>query len=155
MNKLSYNDELAAEGSINTGAPVQARYSIEINAEPEKIWELLSDINRWPLWISNVSGASIDENLQPGSGFTWKSNGVQIRSIIRQSEPEKHLSWTGSVFWLHAIHTWRLEAVSQGKTRVYTAESIEGFLSRFLLPQNKLKKSLQSWLKDLKAAAEK
>ncbi|MCC5907970.1 MAG: SRPBCC family protein [Balneolaceae bacterium] len=154
MKKIADNDHLASEGKINPNASVKASCKMETDAKAEYVWELLSDINRWPMWMNQVSEVQLDGPIKKGASFDWKNNGVKIRSVIRQVEPGKKLAWTGSVLWVKAIHTWQIDTTDNGKTRVSTAESMEGFFCRFIFPSHKLKKTLESWLHDLKRAAE-
>jgi hypothetical protein len=139
---------------INRNAPVQAECTILIRAEPEIVWKLLTDINRWPMWIDTVSDAYLHNHFGPGTSFTWRSNRINIESVVQYAEPRKILVWSGSLFGIKAIHTWKLETDNRGNTLVTTAESMEGFLAGWLIRSSLLKEILKEWLLNLQDASE-
>jgi uncharacterized membrane protein len=66
-------EKLAAGGQIQENAPVKASSDIVIHASPEKVWRLLTDIDRWPAWHSAISAARINgrwNRERPLSGLT-------------------------------------------------------------------------------------
>lgn len=141
---------------INLQAPVIAQHQIIIHASRETIWQILTDINHWTVWNSNISEATLQGLLKPNSTFRWKVGGTVIRSTLQEIEPLHRMSWTGKVIGTRAIHTWMLE--SQGDSvLVRTRESFEGWLVRLTkdMMQKMLDKSLQEWLENLKQEAEK
>lgn len=141
---------------INAHAPVKARHQIIINASPEQVWQLLSDIDQWPVWNPNIADAKLDGSLKPGSRFKWRSGGTKIVSSLQEVTPHCRLSWTGKVIGTQAIHIWRIEPDEQG-TVVITEESFDGWLVRLSkgMMQKMLDTSLQTWLAHLKQQAEK
>ncbi len=74
-------DQLARRGSIQENAPVKASLEITINASPEKVWGLLTDVKSWPKWQRDITKAEIFGPLQSGTNFSWTS-GANIRSRI-------------------------------------------------------------------------
>ena len=147
-------DQLARSGNIQENAPVKASSEITINATPERVWALLSDVNNWPRWQSDITRAEIRGVLQPGTEFTWTS-GTEIRSRIALVRAPEALAWTGRAYNAKAIHVWKLEPVLNGQTRVQTNESMEGFMLTVFYSSKKLKSSQERWLSSLKAAAER
>ncbi|WP_017297366.1 SRPBCC family protein [Nodosilinea nodulosa] len=140
---------------INPNAPVSARHQITIHAPAQIIWQILTDIDRWPTWNSNISAATLGGPLQPGTTFGWKSNGTGIVSTLQAVEPHRYLSWTGKVIGTRAIHTWSLEPTGDAVV-VTTAESFEGWLVRLTkgMMQRTLDASLVAWLESLKQRSE-
>jgi hypothetical protein len=64
-------------------APVYAAASIDIRSNPSTVWKLISDIPRWPEWASQISSAKLAGELQKGTEFQWKSNGMKINSTLQ------------------------------------------------------------------------
>jgi hypothetical protein len=139
---------------INPDAPVVASCNTLIQAGIDEVWELLSDINRWPMWMSSVSDAWLDGDLEPGTPFTWRKDRMKIKSVIQSLKPGKNLTWSGSMLGIRAVHTWNLEQKGTDQTFVTTAESMEGVLARWLLSSQKLEEILTGWLSELKTASE-
>jgi len=94
---------------VNENAPVVARGEIEIAADPDIIWDVLADIERWPNWNPEVKAVSIGGILAEGSKFKWKAGPGTITSTIQMVDRPKILAWTGKSTGIKAVHIWRLE----------------------------------------------
>lgn len=140
--------------TADSDAPVYATATIDIHTKPSVVWKLISDISRWPVWVSDISSAELTDDFLKGTKFTWKSNGMKITSRLQAVEPDRYLAWTGKTLWIRAVHTWELQPLPDGGTRVTTSESMNGFLIRFIYSSDKLSGSLESWLADLKNVSE-
>lgn len=140
---------------INTNAPAFARHHIVIEAPIHRIWNLLSDINHWPLWNPTITYSRLEGPFSPGTVFRWRSQGASIVSTLQEVIPEKRLSWNGKAFGAKAIHVWELKP-QDSAVMVKTEESFDGFIVWLLkgMMQKTLDQSLQSWLSCLKQAAE-
>jgi len=137
-------------------APAVATGEIDIRASPAVVWEVLADVAGWPAWNPDVSRASIDAALRPGTVFRWKAGPGTIVSTIRQADRPSRLGWTGRTLGIRAKHAYRLEQSSAG-TRVTTEESWDGLPVRLFTTamRRTLSKSVAGGLKHLKAEAER
>jgi uncharacterized protein YndB with AHSA1/START domain len=141
---------------INPAAPARAERDVEIAAPIEIVWDVLSNVQDWPRWNDEVDSTAITGPTAPGTEFRWKPGRGTIKSRIESAERPHHLAWTGHTFGISAIHVWRLER-EEGRTRVKTEESMEGLPARLLrgTTQKNLDKSLDGWLRNLKAECER
>lgn len=146
----------SAMKNINQQAPVRCGDTISINANITNVWQVLTHINNWPAWQSDISKARLNGELQALSTFDWKTGGAKIHSTIHTAEFPKNFGWTGRTFGLFAIHNWTLTE-KEGKTIVQVEESMEGLLARLLKKSfNKnLETGMRTWLELLKKACEK
>jgi len=137
-------------------SPVVASAEVEIEADIEVVWEILSTIDHWPEWNADVRSAKIYGALAPGSIFVWSAGPLTITSTISQVNGPHLLAWTGKSLGIAATHIWHMESKGEG-VLVRTEESWEGpFPLLFAWPAKKLlQASIESWLEQLKAAAEK
>lgn len=146
-----------ASENINTEAPVQTIQTITIHASPEKVYSIMTHVNQWAGWQHDIQEPSMIGTFQKGNSFTWKSNGLSIRSNIQTAIPNQKIGWAGPAFGSFAIHNWRFVEKDSCTTEVIVEESMEGWL--IALMRNKFQKgleaSLQIWMKNLKAEAEK
>ena len=147
-------ETLAAQGLIEEGAPVKAASEIVIKAPPEKVWAILTSIDRWPEWQASVSTAHLDGALKPGAAFTWKSSGTEIKSKLALVEDNQRFGWTGTAYQAKAIHIWQLDRLAGGGTLVRTKESMNGFLLKVFYSSEDLARSHHVWLEALKRKAE-
>ena len=136
-------------------ARLSATKSVVIQAPPEVVWRVHTDIDAWSQWNRSISSARLIGPLAVGSAFKWKSGGLDIESIVQALEPIHRVSWTGRSLGTEATHRWVLEPLD-GATLVTTKESMEGWLVSVLklLAPGFLDKSLDAWLRDLKLKAE-
>lgn len=141
--------------SINNNAPVKCSKTIAINATSERVWEVMSNINNWAAWQTDISHPKLNGELKPNSTFVWKTGGAKIISTLHTVEPFKQFGWTGKTFGMFAIHNWTI-TVNNGQTFVFVEESMEGFLAGLLKKSfNKnLEKGMQNWLALLKKESE-
>jgi len=139
----------------NDNAPVFVRISLEIEAAPEKIWNIISDLEKWPAWNPKIKAVTTDGAFFEGMKFKWKAGPGIISSELKEIEQPARLAWTGKTIGIKAIHVWKLEPIN-GKTLVTTEESWEGIHVKFFRKyfRKMLEKSIQAGLKYLKIAAE-
>lgn len=134
-------------------APVFQTGNIFIQAGPEVVWAVLTDIDNWPSWNPKISFASLERQIGAGARFKWKINGASIASTLHTVEPNRTFGWTGVTFGGSAIHNWILEN-ENGGTRVRVEESMDGWLVRLF--KGKMNRDLAAdidfWLTRLKDA---
>lgn len=142
--------------NINQNAPVISRKSIIINADSKKVWTVLTDIDKWSSWNTDISNSKLNGTLKAETTFDWKTGGAKIHSILHTVKPYEKLGWTGKALGTFAIHNWSLTE-TDGQTTVYVEESMQGFLVKlFKKTFNKtLKNGMQKWLDLLKQECEK
>ena len=141
---------------VNENAPAVSSAEVEVAADPEVVWEVLTAIEAWPGWNPDVTAASLEGELTEGSRFRWKAGRATITSTLQRVEPPRLIAWTGKTLGLRAIHVWRLEAHGAG-TFVSTAESWEGPVARVFRKrmQETLSRAVEAGLGYLKAEAER
>jgi len=142
--------------SINNNAPVKCSKTILINANPEKVWNALTNIDQWSNWQTDITKPKLNGELKPNSTFVWTSGGATIHSTLRTVDSFNHLGWTGKTLGLLAIHTWTIRKANN-QTQVAVDESMEGLLAKLFknMFNKNLDKSLQTWLDLLKRECEK
>ena len=141
---------------VNENAPAVSSAEVEVAADPEVVWEVLTAIDAWPSWNPDVTSASLEGELTEGSRFRWKAGRATITSTLQRVDPPRLIAWTGKTLGLRAIHVWRLEAHGAG-TFVSTAESWEGPVASVFRKrmQETLSKAVEDGLRHLKAEAER
>lgn len=142
--------------SINNNAPVKCSKTITINASSQKVWAVLTNIDNWATWQTDISNSKLNGELKPEITFDWKTGGAKIHSTLHTVDPFKTFGWTGKTFGIFAVHNWALTG-SNGQTKVSVDESMEGFFAKvFKKSFNKnLEKGMQNWLDLLKQECEK
>jgi uncharacterized protein YndB with AHSA1/START domain len=142
--------------TINQEAPVVQTKEIVINSTPEKVWQVLTNIQGWDKWNKRIKKPKAQDNLAVGSSFTWKINGSKINSKIHSFIPNKMLGWQGKAFGTSAIHNWYIKPTENG-TIVSVEESMEGRIINLMKKKmnKKLAEDMEYWLEQLKIESEK
>ncbi len=141
---------------INEKAPVSAKNALSIQAPAARVWEVLTDIDRWAEWQQDITLPKLQGSLAPGAVFTWKTGGAPITSTLHTVDKPLAFGWTGKTFGMLAIHNWTLHE-QNGVTEVRVEESMEGLLAKLLKKsfQQNLEGGMLRWLEALKATAER
>jgi hypothetical protein len=116
----------------DTNAPVFATGEVEVSADPETVWAVMADIARWPDWKPDITAATVQGPVRPGTSFSWKSGPGTIRSTFQVVQRPTELSWTGTTMKIPAIHVDQLPASDQqpGHTTVRREASWSAPLAR-------------------------
>ncbi len=141
--------------SINHNAAVKFTMAIDINATQVKVWSVLTDIDKWPSWQTDIKYASLNGPLEADTTFDWKSGGVKIHSRLHTVNPYRQFGWTGKTIGISAIHNWTINAKADNVS-ITVEESMEGFLvNLFKKSFNRaLEDGLKQWLEYLKKECE-
>lgn len=142
--------------SINHNALAICRKTITIHAPIEHVWRILTDIDRWSTWQTDIKQSKLHGELIPQIRFDWKNGGSNIHSTLHTVDPFSTFGWTGTSWGAYAIHNWTLTE-TDGKTIVFVEESMEGFtvwLFKRMINQG-LENGMQKWLNSLKQTCEK
>jgi hypothetical protein len=110
--------------------------AVEIDAPPERVWEILVDIGRYSEW--NPFTPRIDSTLEVGTPCVLhvamrpgKKHILQTEHVTRNDAAKRELAWSttlGAAFVLHAERIQRLEPLPGGRTRYWTGDSFRGLL---------------------------
>ena len=132
------------------------QFELEIQAKPEKVWDILADIEAWPKWQDTdfaklVTPAPVKE----GSKFEAKLGGVRWALTVTRADRPRSIIWAGRRIGLNAVHGWEFEE-REGKTIATTWETMSGWLMipLYLMIRRSLRAWDKKWLADLKARAE-
>ncbi|MCB9000185.1 MAG: SRPBCC family protein [Bacteroidales bacterium] len=133
-------------------AKCYASSEIIINASNQHVFEILSNIKKWPEWQSSVIKVEIDGNAEVDKTFKWKAGGLNIKSKLHTVNPDSEIGWTGRIWWIKAVHNWYLTEEG-GQTKVIVKESLKGLGSSMM--RKSLEEGMKKNLDELKIQAEK
>lgn len=125
---------------LEKGRPMQHELhtQIDIDAGPETVWNVLTDLDHYSEWNPFIVEASGDvavgktlkNRLQPPGG-----RAITIKPEVTTVDPEQTFEWLGhlgvpGVF--DGRHRFELAATPAGGTRVLHTEQFRGVLVRFM-----------------------
>ena len=148
-------------GPVRTIArpPIEVRNETVIEASIERVWDLLTDVERWPSWYRAcrwVRVESTGDAARPVS-FRWKAHPVALRSTVVTSDRPHTFAIIADARGVHAVRTFTLRPALDGlSTVVVSHETQVGWLPwvgrLFLAPR--LYAANQQMFADLARAAE-
>jgi hypothetical protein len=137
-------------------APAFAREEATISATVQEVWDVLSDLEKWPEWNGSVSTMKIFGPVLPNTEFHWVAGGIKIKSRIEEVQAPNRIAWSGRTMGIKAVHVWELSSVGD-LAKVRTEESFQGLIVRLFARRmnNELAKALRQGLGALKSEAER
>jgi len=112
----------------------QIRAEIEIEATPERVWEILTDFADYPQWnpfLVEASGVAA-----PGERLTVRMRPVggrpmTFRPTVREADPPRRLRWLGRLVLpglFDGEHSFTVEPLGAGRVRLVQQEEFRGIL---------------------------
>jgi hypothetical protein len=135
---------------------------IEIQASAEKVWNILTDFDKFPEWNPLITraigkpavGESVDINVPSGT------KDMILHCTVVKADPNLELCWkyhVGLPFLFTGVHSFRIEPVSASRVRFIDREVMTGLIA-FTQAKNAettTKQEFQALDKALKARAER
>lgn len=115
---------------------------IALDASPEAVWDVLTDLEAYGAWNPQTVAASGDVVEGEPVELTVRPGGGRERTMtatVVDAETGKRLEWVatlGSRWLFSARHTFDLEPIEGGGTRLVNREVLSGVLVRFAVPDD-------------------
>ena len=112
----------------------QLNSEIEIGASAERVWQLLTDFDRYPQWnpfIRSITGrpephTRLKVFIQPSG-----ARGMSFSPTVLKAEHNRELRWLGHLFISGVFdgeHIFTIEPITENKVRFIQREEFSGFL---------------------------
>lgn len=95
--------------------------SVEIGAAPERIWQVLTDVERWPEWTASVRGAQRLDDGPFALGSTVRLDQPRLRPaiwLVTELTPEASFTWASTSGGVTTAGEHRLTPTDNGRVRV-------------------------------------
>ncbi|SDH48134.1 SRPBCC domain-containing protein [Mucilaginibacter gossypii] len=161
-SSLPYSDKINwPEGYKPSEAGFFVHNEIDIQASPQRIWDILIHAAKWPEWHKKAQGIvllnSPDGKLNPSSVFIWSPAG-KFTSTIKEFNPPYNIAWYGEMEGkkMTIYNAWLIIPTKEG-CKVVINESQNGPRTKLekIFAPNMLRKDFRDWLMGLKERAEK
>jgi uncharacterized protein YndB with AHSA1/START domain len=80
---------------FNRNAPATAEGELQIDADPQTVFSVISAIDQWPSWNPDVKAVTLQGPVRPGTVFRWKSGPSTLTSTLQVIDPPHEIAWTG------------------------------------------------------------
>jgi hypothetical protein len=116
----------------------QLRAQVDIQATPERVWDVLTDFAAYPGWnpfITRVEGTArvgerLTNHMQPVG-----ARGVTFRPVVVEADPGRRLRWLGRLLVpgvFDGEHSFSIEQLGHGEVRLVQQERFRGVLTPLL-----------------------
>ncbi len=111
----------------------ELRTEIVIQASPEKVWQALTDLEKYPNWNPFIChaagkaklGETVDIDFQPDG------KGLKLHCTVARFQPNRELSWTYHVahpLLFRGEHIFTIEPLGENRVRFIDREEFNGLL---------------------------
>lgn len=156
------SDRLLRPVGIASRPPIEVRNEIVIPASAERVWDLLTDVERWPSWyracrwVRLESGTASAGSAARLVSFRWKAHPVELRSTVVAADRPHTFAIVADARGLHAERAFTVGPTADGSgTLVVSHETQVGpvpWLGRLVLAP-RLRAANQEMFDDLARAA--
>jgi hypothetical protein len=108
-------------------APIEVRNQIAIPAVPERVWDVLADVGRWPSWYRAcrwVQVAPVEQTGRPVS-FRWKAHPLELESTVIASARPHLFAFVADGRGVHAERTFTIRPSSDGLGSVVISDETQ------------------------------
>ena len=109
--------------------------SIAIDAPREKVWTVMSDVERWPEWTASVTSVALLAKAPFAVGSQARLCQPRLPVAVwtvTACEPEHSFTWQTGVPGVRTVAGHRVEATGSKSTRVTLSISWRGPLASFI-----------------------
>jgi hypothetical protein len=110
----------------------EVRTEIEINAGHEKVWGILIDFEKYEQWnpfITKIVGQAKEDSKIEIHIETPAGKKRKYRPTVTKVNEGRELQWMGKSWVLNGEHIFRIEQLTQGRTRLIHREVFDGLLT--------------------------
>ncbi|MBD3383776.1 SRPBCC domain-containing protein [candidate division KSB1 bacterium] len=135
---------------------------IKINASPQRVWEVLTDLASYSLWNPFVRNAL--GRVQEGEQLQVfikppDSRGMTFKPVVKEVVPQRRFSWLGHLMvpgLFDGEHIFEIDPISEEEVRFIQRERFRGIFVPLLLKGigTKTEKGFEAMNQALKSRAE-
>jgi uncharacterized protein len=150
---------LLGAASMASRPPVEVHNETVIRAPAERVWDLLTDVERWPSWYRAcrwVRRADSSDGAARPTAFQWKAHPVTLLSTVVAATRPHSFAIVADARGLHAERTFTMRPTPDGlSTVVVSHETQVGLLPRLgrMFLARRLYAANQAMFDDLARAA--
>jgi len=138
----------------------EVRSEIEIQAPPERVWQILTDFDKWSEWNPSLYRASGTAALGEQVTITFKGPGSKETNLcctIQTLEKGRKWMWNFHAiapFLFRGEHSFAIESSDGNRVRFEQREVFKGLLVTFLVNEAETLRGYKAMDSALKARAE-
>jgi hypothetical protein len=110
-----------------SGAPIEVRNATVIRATAERVWDLLTDVERWPSWYRACRWVRVESPAGPSQPlvFRWKAHPVELRSTVVASDRPHAFAFVADATGFHAERTFTIRPTPDGLSTIVVSHETQ------------------------------
>jgi uncharacterized protein YndB with AHSA1/START domain len=106
--------------------PIEVRNETVIHAPAERVWNLLTDVERWPSWWRACRWVRLESptSAEPVV-FRWKAHPVELRSAVVKSDRPHCFAITADGRGVHAERTFTVRPTPDGSSTIVVSHETQ------------------------------
>ena len=116
-------------GPVSTASrpPIVVRNEIVIRASAERVWDLLSDVERWPSWYRACRWVRVESRGSAGraASFQWKAHPVKLRSTVVAADRPHTFAIIADGIGVHAERAFTIRTTPDGSSTVVVSHETQ------------------------------
>jgi carbon monoxide dehydrogenase subunit G len=110
--------------------------TIEINANPARVWQIMSDVSKWPEWTPSIESVDqIASNMAIGSEAVVKAKGTpKAKWRVTEWNPGQNFTWVTSVRGAKTVGEHIIQPDGEGRSKATLAIEVKGFMASLFKP---------------------
>jgi short-subunit dehydrogenase/uncharacterized protein YndB with AHSA1/START domain len=106
--------------------PIVVRNETLVHAPAERVWDLLTDVERWPSWWRACRWVRLESPTSAAAlVFRWKAHPVELRSAVVKSDRPRSFAITADGTGVHAERTFTLSPTPDGSSTVIVSHETQ------------------------------
>ncbi|HET6900088.1 MAG TPA: SDR family NAD(P)-dependent oxidoreductase, partial [Vicinamibacteria bacterium] len=96
--------------------PIVVDNEIVIAAPAERVWDLLTNVERWPTWYRACRWVRVDKTDRAGraASFRWKAHPVELRTTVVASDRPHSFAFVADAPGIHAERAFTMRPTPDG-----------------------------------------
>ena len=107
--------------------PIEVRNEIVIRASADRVWDFLTDVERWPSWYRACKWVRVESTDANGRAacFSWKAHPVELRTTVTLSERPRSFAFIADARGFHAERAFTLDPAPDGGSTVVVSHETQ------------------------------
>jgi coniferyl-aldehyde dehydrogenase len=107
--------------------PIVVHNEAVVPAPAERVWELLTNVERWPSWYRACRWVRVESRGTASESliFRWKAHPVEVRSTVVQSIRPSSFSFMADAVGLRAERTFTLRPSADGSSTIVVSHETQ------------------------------
>jgi uncharacterized protein YndB with AHSA1/START domain len=112
-------------------------HTIDIDAPPQRVWEVMTDVERWPVWTASVTSVKLTERGALRVGARARIQQPRLPAVtweVTELVPGRSFTWAARSRGAETVASHRIESDSPARSRVTLTIESSGPIARLIAP---------------------